>query len=192
MEEGEPEVKRKKCYTKREALQKLEELSGNVAEVVGVYKLVNSCSHLLPQVQLLLTSAPLMQQTKIWRSTMTSWLLCSPPWKKRSTDWKLMLKTGNFDTNLAVLKRISSLVVQNTTGVNKKSKKFNTVWHGIWAISKLAERVNQASLTVCLFLKCCLLDFLNFISVQIAWFDWKCKRLRHFCPHFVHYRTLYQ
>ena len=71
MEEGEPEVKRKKCYTKREALQKLEELSGNVAEVVGVYKLVNSCSHLLPQVQLLLTSAPLMQQTKIWRSTMT-------------------------------------------------------------------------------------------------------------------------
>ena len=111
MEEGEPEVKRKKCYTKREALQKLEELSGNVAEVVGVYKLVNSCSHLLSQVQLLLTSAPLMQQTKIWRSTMTSWLLCSPPWKKRSTDWKLMLKTGNFDTNLAVLKRISSLVV---------------------------------------------------------------------------------
>ena len=146
MEEGEPEVKRKKCYTKREALQKLEELSGDVAEVVGVYKLVNSCSHLLPQVKLLLTSAPLMQQTKIWRSTMTSWLLCSPPWKKWSTDWKLMLKTGNFDTNLAVLKRISFLVVQNTTGVNKKSKKFNTVWHGIWAISKLSGRGNQASL----------------------------------------------
>ena len=120
MEEGEPEVKRKKCYTKREALQKLEELSGNVAEVVGVYKLVNSCSHLLPQVQLLLTSAPLMQQTKIWRSTMTSWLLCSPPWKKRSTDWKLMLKTGNFDTNLAVLKRISSLVV-NTVSILRNS-----------------------------------------------------------------------
>ena len=72
MVEGEPEVKRKKCYTKREALQKLEELSGNVVEVVGVYKLVNSCFHLLAQVQLLLTSAPLMQPTKIWRSMMTS------------------------------------------------------------------------------------------------------------------------
>ena len=72
MEEGEPKVKRKECYTKGEALQKLEALSSNVAKVVDVNKLVNSCSHLLAQVQLLLTSAPLIQQTKIWRSMMTS------------------------------------------------------------------------------------------------------------------------
>ena len=72
MEEGEPKVKRKECYTKGEALQKLEDLSSNVAKVVDVNKLVNSCSHLLAQVQLLLTSAPLIQQTKIWRSMMTS------------------------------------------------------------------------------------------------------------------------
>jgi len=31
-------------------------------------------------------------------------------------------------------------------GVNKKPKKFKTVWHGFWGILKLSGRVNQASL----------------------------------------------
>ena len=32
------------------------------------------------------------------------------------------------------------------TGVNKKPKKFKTVWHGFRGILKLSGRVNQASL----------------------------------------------
>ena len=32
------------------------------------------------------------------------------------------------------------------TGVNKKPKKFKTVWHGVWGILILSGRVKQASL----------------------------------------------
>ena len=55
-------------------------------------------------------------------------------------------------------------------GVNKKPKKFKTVWHGFRGILKLSGRVNQASLKLSagfqilsvglpkLFLRCKLLD----------------------------------
>ena len=127
MEEGEPEVKRKKCYTKREALQKLEELSGNVAEVVGVYKLVNSCSHLLPQVQLLLTSAPLMQQ-KIWRSTTTSWLLCSPPWRKMTVLGQIWLFLGQ---NIQFLAEVSKSFGTHITEKLPKLLVCIALWSGM-------------------------------------------------------------
>ena len=35
---------------------------------------------------------------------------------------------------------------QKIAGVNKKPKKFKTVWHGFRGILKLSGRVNQASL----------------------------------------------
>ena len=35
---------------------------------------------------------------------------------------------------------------EKSTGVNKKPKKFKTVWHGFRGILKLSGRVNQASL----------------------------------------------
>ena len=38
------------------------------------------------------------------------------------------------------------LTVGTHTGVNKKPKKFKTVWHGFRGILKLSGRVNQASL----------------------------------------------
>ena len=36
--------------------------------------------------------------------------------------------------------------VDGKTGVNKKPKKFKTVWHGVRGIFKLSGRVNQARL----------------------------------------------
>ena len=62
--------------------------------------------------------------------------------------------------------------LEKNTGVNKKPKKFKTVWHGFWGILKLSGRVNQASLKLSAgFFKYCLLDFLNLFALQIAWFD---------------------
>ena len=40
----------------------------------------------------------------------------------------------------------SSGRLPQTAGVNKKPKKFKTVWHGFRGILKLSGRVNQASL----------------------------------------------
>ena len=40
----------------------------------------------------------------------------------------------------------SSILLECQAGVNKKPKKFKTVWHGVRGILKLSGRVNQARL----------------------------------------------
>ena len=42
--------------------------------------------------------------------------------------------------------KFSFVFVINVTGVNKKLKKFKTLWHGVRGILKLSGRVHQASL----------------------------------------------
>ena len=76
------------------------------------------------------------------------------------------------------------------TGVNKKPKKFKTVWHGFRGILKLSGRVNQANLklsagfpnTVCW-------TSSTFFCVANCLIDWKWKETDFI---FVHGSTLYQ
>ena len=56
---------------------------------------------------------------------------------------------GAFECLLSIFQVADNIIVKSlvaTSGVNKKPKKFKTVWHGVRGILKLSGRVNQASL----------------------------------------------
>ena len=59
-----------------------------------------------------------------------------PPIKKKTGLGRIAAKLDN--------RSVSQF--PNVSGVNKKPKKFKTVWHGVRGILKLSGRVNQARL----------------------------------------------
>ena len=57
-----------------------------------------------------------------------------------------IVKKSTYTSIRTFLVVLSSLTTMFKAGVNKKPKKFKTVWHGFWGILKLSGRVNQAGL----------------------------------------------